>query len=427
MSIDEDVRPVVGIEMQIDMDAFALLGGKERDDALRTVERAIRQLSSVRTSMVQTVEVSGSYLDDAHHSIKSWLQAVLNTSEPTARELANTSALFRELPELAEAAATGAVGADQIREFTRLHTNQRCRAQLAEHGAALIDPARRLVFDHFRRAVNRWIAHADPDGTFRNHEASRANRRVGFGISGHGGRIHADGDAASIDEMVDILKAHIESEFLKDCEERKLRYGADADKHPLRRTHQQRSYDALQEIFRKAAGTGVAGVAEPCVNIITTESDLADAIRVYFGQLPLNEQSNRQRLCETEQGSPVDPNEMVVAALLGKVRSVVVAEDGRYVQSSSKQRLFTGPMRDAILLLGGHRCNRPGCNLSGPNIQVDHIESWTCHGCTTASNGGSMCPLHNRDKHRLGFTVTHDKHGWHHFRPDGTEIAPRGS
>ena len=38
-----------------------------------------------------------------------------------------------------------------------------------------------------------------------------------------------------------------------------------------------------------------------------------------------------------------------------------------------------------------------------------------------------MCGPHNRAKHTAKFTVTvtGNHTGWHHHRPDGTEIAPR--
>ena len=118
---------------------------------------------------------------------------------------------------------------------------------------------------------------------------------------------------------------------------------------------------------------------------------------------------------------------MVVAALTGRVRSIIVADDGRYLHAGDRGRLFTGKIRELILLLGRHRCSRHGCDLDGPCIQVDHIESHGDGGCTAADNAGPMCPVHNRNKYQLGFTVTHDRYGWHHRRPDGTEIAPRGS
>jgi len=433
---------------------FGLLRGAERDTALLAAEKLIRRLRVVQAQMIHTVARSGSYSDDAHHSPKAWVEAVLNLSSTTASRLVQTAALLDAVPALAAAAQAGSVGADQIDEIRKLYGNPTCRAELRAHGYRLVGHAKHLVFPDFRQVLMRWRAHVDPDGTRHDHLTSRQRRHVSFGTTGHQGVIHAEGDAASTEEMIDILRAHVESELLQDCEERRTRHGDQADRFALRRTHAQRCYDALQEIFRKAARTAIPGVTEPTVNIFTTETDLADAVRNFFtpDQTPSSanppdprtsddasshrpptnpesewEPAGRQRFCETEGGAPVDPADMVIAALTGKIRSVIVTNDGRYLHATNRQRLFTGKIRDMILLLGRHRCSRHGCGLAGPSIQIDHLESHACGGCTTASNGGPLCPIHNRAKHRLRFTVTHDQHGWHHHRPDGTEIAPRGS
>ncbi|MEO6123699.1 MAG: DUF222 domain-containing protein [Ilumatobacteraceae bacterium] len=438
MSVDELIRPLSDVDVGFvpasfdqpgfDPEAFALMRGVERDASLLHVDQLIRGLTVLRAEMIHVVATSATFTDDAHHTPKAWVEAVLNASPATAANLVRSAALLAEVPMLANAVRAGSVGLDQVDELRRLHANQRCRQELQTHGYRLVGHAKSLTFANFRKVLIRWKAHVDPDGTHRDHEVSREKRHVRSGVTGHEGVIHAEGDAASIEEMVEILRAHADSEFSKDCEERAARYGEDAAQYPLRRTHGQRMFDAFQEIFRKAAGTPVAGVSEPTVNIFTTEAELAAAIAEYFGQPVRSPQrSGGVRFSETESGSPVDPAEMVVAALLGKIRRVVVTEDGRYVSAGRPQRLFTGKLREMILLLDGHMCNRHGCHVRGASVQVDHLQSWDCHGCTTASNGGPMCPLHNRDKHRLGFTVTHDQHGWHHFRPDGTEIAPRGT
>ncbi|MEO6123750.1 MAG: DUF222 domain-containing protein [Ilumatobacteraceae bacterium] len=469
MSVDELIRPSKPDAAPLDppgswapvfdMGAFALLRGGERDAELLGVAKLIRELTVVQAEMIQSVAVSGAFSDDAHCSAKSWVEAVLNSSPTTAANIVKTAELLADVPQLASALRAGSVGCDQVDELRKLYGNDRCRAELRARGYRLVGPAKQLTFSDFHQVLDRWKAHVDPDGNHRDHEASRQRRHVRFGTVGHEGVIHAEGDAASTEEMIDILKAHVESEFLKDCEERRLRHGVDAEIHPLRRTHGQRCYDALQEIFRKAAGTGVAGVSDPTVNIFTTEAVFAAAVRDYFGQgctasdpwaaasdsetsdgsesgadsgagarfeaewQPFGEEG----FCETEHGAHVDRAEMVIAALLGKVRSVVVTEDGRYLHAGSRRRLFTGKIREMILLLGRHHCSRHGCGNSGPSIQVDHVESHACGGCTTALNGGPLCPLHNRDKYDLGFTVNHDRYGWHHHRPDGTEIAPRGT
>ncbi len=129
-------------------------------------------------------------------------------------------------------------------------------------------------------------------------------------------------------------------------------------------------------------------------------------------------------MCETAGGVTLDRRTLLAAALIGQVRRVVVDSAGRVIDLGRRQRLFRGAAREAVLL-SGDRCCWPGCDIRGPSIQIDHITGYTLGGTTSAVNGGPECPIHNRAKHRLNTTVTRDTNGWHHYRPNGTHIAPR--
>ena len=134
-------------------------------------------------------------------------------------------------------------------------------------------------------------------------------------------------------------------------------------------------------------------------------------------------------MCQTASGAPVDPHDLVVAALIGRVRRVVTDKAGRVIDLGRTSRFFTGAAREAVLL-SGDRCCWPGCEHRGEFIQIDHLTPFNGPGGggggeTNPLNGGPMCGTHNRKKHSGRFTVIRDETGWHHYRPDGTEIAPR--
>ena len=154
----------------------------------------------------------------------------------------------------------------------------------------------------------------------------------------------------------------------------------------------------------KAAATTDTSAASrvPTGNIFCTEATLQDAIRAYFRatstQVP-NDPANpppRFRLCETAPGAPVDPRDLVVAALIGQVRRVVVDSAGRVINLGRRSRLFVGAAREAVLL-SGDRCCWPGCDTRAGRIQIDHLSGWaTLGGATNPHNGGPECPAHNR-------------------------------
>jgi hypothetical protein len=166
------------------------------------------------------------------------------------------------------------------------------------------------------------------------------------------------------------------------------------------------------------------------VNIITNQHTLNQVVGNYYAEpdAPMAAEpatSDRMWLCQTPTGAPVAPADLLVAALIGQIRRVVVDSLGRVVDLGRRSRLFTGAAREAVLLTGD-RCCWPGCGRHSP--QIDHLNPWArAGGATSSLNGAPLCGRHNRYKHHAGTTITRGADGWHHLRPDDTEIAPRTS
>jgi hypothetical protein len=281
-----------------------------------------------------------------------------------------------------------------------------------------------LEYAEFDKVCQRWHAHADPDGTHRDHVEARAGRGITIRRHGAGFQMLIRGDAESGAVFEEILTEHAEAEFLTDVAVRAAEHGDDADNHPLARTAAHRLYDALHTALLKAAGTTDTTERLPLVVIHATQHVLSNGIRTLFGQPTIDEPSERLRLCETASGAPVDPVHAAVAALIGRVQYIVSDPNGVPIKLGRKSRLFVGAARKAVLLMGD-QCIRAACGIRGPSIQIDHLDPWTMTGLTDADNGAAMCGPHNRDKHAYRITCKRDETGWHHYRPDGTEIAPR--
>jgi hypothetical protein len=175
----------------------------------------------------------------------------------------------------------------------------------------------------------------------------------------------------------------------------------------------------------KRAATDQAGHIAATVNLVSTPEELDRIIRSYLGGGIVNDSpSTRLRMCETVNGTPVSDRDMLIAALTGQIRRIVVDSAGRVIDLGPRQRLFTGAAREAVKLFGD-RCCWPGCEHNRSDIHVDHLEAFGNHGPTDANNGAVMCPAHNQAKERHQIRVKRDETGWHHYRRDGTEIAPR--
>jgi hypothetical protein len=399
------------------------------------VEREIRRLQAVRSTMIADVAFSASFVDDGHHSPTHWLQAVANCARSTAARQVNIAAMFRELPVAALAASRGDIGDDQLRLLLKLFLNQRVRQALAESEseAMLVGYAVSLTLRDFAQVCERWLAHVDPDGNIRDHELSRQARRVTNAQVGAGHVLTAQGDALSGDIINRILDAQAQAELDQDRADLVAAYGDSADQHPLARTARQRRYDALVSVVLKgaaASSSASAGCAEPLVNIVTNVDTLNAVVQSYYGSSdpPMAHPpttSDRMWLCQTVSGAPVAPADLLVAVVLGQIRRVVVDSVGRVIDLGRRSRLFTGGAREAVLL-GGGRCCWPGCDRVGD--QIDHVAPWArSGGFTVPKNGAPMCGAHNRYKHRAQTTVVREVDGWRHHRSDGSEIAPRST
>ena len=414
--------------------------GWRRGEAYLSVEREIRRLAALQAAMVGEVASSLSFLDDSHHSPAAWVQATVNCFRGTATGRVQTAAMLAANPEIAAANAAGTIGADQLRLLTGLHANERARDQLLDSQGLLVGHARELTARDFKQVCQRWLAHADPDGAHRDHDTSRENRKASFAPIGAGFQFRAEGDALTGDTLRQALAAAVELEWQADIAERLARYGDAANQHPLVRTSLQRAFDAFTKLMLQGAGVLHPKSREPLVTIVCSPQVLINAIRDFVGgpdaERVINDDGSERTalcdetypgdtyLCETLSGQPVDPRDLAVAALLGQVQRVIKDSAGRVIDHGRKYRLFRGAARDAVLLMGD-RCCWPGCDQHA-GLQIDHMSPWAAmRGATSPTNGAPLCGKHNRAKHNGRITITRDATGWHFFRADGTEIAPR--
>ncbi len=430
--VDVDVVDVVDVGDVVDggdvIDEFRGLRGYQRDEAFMGVEREIRRLQAMQYDMLAEVKQSLSFVDDGHHSPATWVAAVTNCSRGGAHRRVHTAALLHDLPVLALAVRAGEVGGDQLQLVMKLWLNPRCREHLGAAQDLLVGHARSLTLREFAQICERFQAHTDPDGNHRDHELSRQNRSISQSAIGAGHILHAEGDALSGEVLSKILDDHATAEYEIDVADLHATYGDDAKQYQLARTATQRRYDALVAIFLKASGANGTARVTPLVNIITNEHTLNQIVGNYYANPDAHAAaepptSDHMWLCQTATGAPVAAADLLVAALIGQIRRVVVDSAGRVVDLGRRSRLFTGAAREAVLL-AGDRCCWPGCGRHGP--QIDHLNPWArAGGVTSPLNGAPLCGRHNRYKHLAGTTTSRRADGWHHHRLDDTEIAPR--
>lgn len=392
---------------------------------LRELEAAHRRLEAELSLTVVALAESAGFKADGHASVRALLRAELRWSEGDVTHRLRTGRLLADLPDVVDALGNGEVGVAQVHDLARARANPRCGSGLVEHANLLLGFARQLQYSDFHRCVRRWELLADTDGAHRDAEAVHESRHASLRERDGVGYLAGQGGALDTAEMQEIWDAFAQAEFMSDADQATALVDAGAPSAPLPRTESQRRWDALMAIFRTAAGQPVdTKLPEPTLNIVmditTFEAALAELnLAPRPGEMVTPFEHRRS---ETASGVLVDPVQAVQAALLGHVRRVVVDSAGNVIDLGRRRRLFTGAARAAVML-HSPRCIWPGCATPAGRCDADHTHDWQHGGVTAPTNGGPMCPRHDRHKNG-GYRVRRDATGiWHTYRPDGSEIG----
>ena len=430
----------------------------ELDDRVRALELLRRRVEAEMALTLTTIEQRRVFLADGHRSMKGYLRATCNWSNPDVAGERRLAQATDGVPGLAQALQAGHIGVSQAAAVARVYRNPRVRDRLVDFAAMLLELAERYCYDDFVIALQRFEMLADTEGAHCDEQIDGRNVHV----TTVGGELHLDangGDPLVNDELEAIFRRFCETEFRNDAATRRAEHGDDASGKPLARTHQQRSYDAFVDIMRRADAsldTAADAPAAPSrvVNLVvdrrTFAMVLADAglapTSTFFGDpidpftgMPAHTTGDlladlvadsdvfAGMRCETASGTPLHPHDVLRAALAGHMRRVVVDAHSVPIDMGRKVRLFTGAAREAAKLLV-RRCDHAGCDLPEEFCEVDHITEWSDRGATDQINACPKCGPHNREKHHRKFSSRRSIHGQRYtIRPDGTIILPVGA
>ena len=409
------------------VDEVAALDGREIDSVYWELEQARRRIEAAMADVMDRCEHTSHHLVDGHRSAKAWSMATTNCSPGEALQRHQTARVLRELPATRDEFRAGQVGVAQVHELARLGANPRCNDQLAGSEQVLLDAARQLVFTDYRVVTRRWELLADADGAFRDHEATHDRRNAR--LIELDGEFRCESSHGVLDgtAMRDVFDAFCDAEFRADWDVTVAEHGRDATSDLMPRTAAQRRADALVAIFRAAASAGIGGKPiDVSLNLIVDLDTFEQYVAHEIADAPvdIDPATVRERRCETTEGVPVDPRQVVAMAVIARLRRIVVDEHGVIVAAGRKRRLFTGALREALQAISP-RCSWLGCALRAALAQIDHITPHVQGGATDASNGTVLCQRHNVLKHARSYTPRRQPDGtWLLYRPDGMPMQP---
>lgn len=425
------------VELPRTADDWAALPGRLLDEKVCQLDVAARRIEASIVGAVQVAERTGHHLLDGHRTVSSWTLATTNCTRGEAAARARSARMLDRLTSVTEEFLAGRVGVAQVRELARLAANPRAGDQVAGSEEILLEAAQTLEFADFRIVTQRWEQLADADGAHAQHERAHEYRNARVEFDGATVRFETTHGVVQGTSMRNVFEAFCEAEFDRDWAWVKQTYGEEASSAHLPRTAAQRRADAFVAMVLAAAEAGVGNgrSIDTTVNLICDLDQLEQRLAAEAAAdcddasnpappVELDPATVRDRRCETTDGVPVDPRQMVAAALLGRLRVIVVDGAGVIVAAGRKRKLFTGALREAIMAIDPV-CGWLGCNLRAQIAEIDHLQPRSRGGPTDAANGKVMCDRHNIFKHTANYHVERMPDGTVLItRPDGTLLQP---
>lgn len=414
----------LAVELPGSADEWADYPGLDLDAKVGELNVAQRRIEAAIVGATDHADRTGHYTLDGHRSVSSWLMATTNCTRGEATARRKSAELVRSLTSVAGEFLAGRVGVAQVRELARLGANPRSGDQVEGSEDILLEAAKTLEFADFRVVTGRWEQLADADGAHREHESAHEHRNARCSYDGAEFRFETSHGVIAGASMREVFDAFCQAEFDRDWQWVKDTYGEEANAARLPRTAAQRRADAFVAMVLAAAeaGTGDGRSIDVNVNLISDLDQFEQRVEAEItdGEVEIDPATVRERRCETTDGVPVDPRQLVAAAFMGRIRLIVTDGAGVIVHAGQKRKLFTGALREAIQAIDPV-CGWLGCDLRAQIAAIDHLQPRSRGGPTDAGNGKVMCDKHNIYKHTAGYQVERRPDGTVQItRPDGT-------
>ncbi|WP_410808970.1 DUF222 domain-containing protein [Micromonospora sp. 067-2] len=354
---------------------------------LDTTHRVTQRLATIQLGLVRELDARGVAVAQGASSTAVWLRQRLRLSARSARQLVELAASIDAAPPtVRNAMLTGLITVEQGQVVA-----ETVAALPAEAGPEVADKATQTLLtwaDRFdpatlRRLGDRVLAHVAPDladqaeltALERATERAEARRHVTLSDQRDGqvkltGSLDAE-TAALVREAIDPLCAP---------------NGLHDDRSPG-----QRRADALGEVCRLALRGGRLpdnGGDRPQLVVTVGLETLLDGVRA--GTL--------------DTGARLTPGAVRRLACDAAVLPAILGGDSQILDVGRQRRLFTGPLRRALVLRDGG-CAFPGCDRPPRWCDGHHVRHWVDGGPTALHNAVLLCGHHHRLVHRGEWTV----------------------
>ncbi|MEU1747557.1 HNH endonuclease signature motif containing protein [Micromonospora arida] len=396
------LEPLAQVGGAVDDCAETALWALSDDELLASLDATqvlAQRLAAVQLGLVRELDGRGVAIAQGASSTAVWLRERLRLSGRSARQLVQLATTIDAAPPaVRDALLSGAITVEQGRVVA-----ETVAALPVEAGAEVADKATQLLItwaDRFdptslSRLGERVLAHVAPEladqaelkALERATERAGARRHVTLSEQ-QNGQVRLSGNLDT--ETASLLREAIDP------------LCAPAGEHDDRSPGQRRA-DALGEICRLALRTGQLpdnGGDRPQLVVTVSLEELVNGVRA--GTL--------------ETGTRLTPGAVRRLACDAGVLPVVLDGNSQVLDVGRQRRLFTGPVRRALVLRNGG-CAFPGCDRPPRWCDGHHIRHWADGGVTALGNAVLLCGYHHRFIHRGDWTVRLAADGRPQFLP----------
>ncbi len=404
-----EITALVGLDPAVDGATGPTLHAE-----LRT---AAGQLQAFAARILARVEADGRWSAGGSRTFPDWVaRRQLASTGSVRREVVLGHALDESLPQTATAVARGEVTLEHAEVLARVAaTSEARRAALASeqadrNEASLLERARRMPLDSYRREVDRWATQVDATAAEAEHEVACAKEYLTLGRRR---------DGVVLQGFLTLENAEVLGTA--------LRAVAGVPSQGDTRSREERQAAALVDAGRLILDRGLSGGGQQVRPhlLVHVSADLLRQVQA-DDEAPHPSRFDGLPPAELSDGSPIPPSTLARLVCDGELTRIVFSTDGAVLDVGRAQRTYSGQQRLAVIARD-KSCRYPGCGAPPVLGEVHHVSSWASGGRTSVANGVLLCWFHHALVHRRGIRIRRAHAGWEFRRDDGRLVDNRFS